>query len=352
MQQAKDAEVTVVFASLPNSHDCDGSDRAFLEMPPRDIQWIAEVSAVQPNVAVVLMNGSAVTMPWAQQVRAILEVWLGGQAGGGAIADALTGRVNPSGKLAETFPVRLQATPSFPDFPSRMREANYGEGIFIGYRYCDARKIAPLFPFGFGLSYTTFAYSGLRCNATAIQETEGVTVELKVKNTGPVTGQEVVQLYVHEQHPRVVRPERELKAFAKIALQPGEERPVSFQLTKRDFAYYDTCRHDWIVNPGKFDILVGSSSQDLPLKQTIEVERSKQDCAPLTRDSLLKEFERHPKGQAFHPQLVEAFGLGTPGEADIAVKAFLDDMPVYKVCAFSEGRFTEEMLEDILKKVQ
>jgi beta-glucosidase len=351
-QQARAAEVAVVFAGLPNSYECEGLDRSSLEMPAGHNQLIAEVSAVQPNVAVVLMNGSAVTMPWAQQVRAILEVWLGGQAGGGAIADALTGRINPSGKLAETFPVRLEDTASFPDFPSRIREANYGEGIFIGYRYCHARKIAPLFPFGFGLSYTTFAYSGLRCNATVIQETEGVTVELKVKNSGPVTGQEVVQLYVHEQHPRVVRPERELKAFAKIALPPGEERLVSFQLTKRDFAYYDTCRHDWIVSPGKFDILVGSSSQDLPLKQTIEVARSKQDWAPLTRDSLLKEFAKHPKGKAFHPQLVEAFGLGTPDEADIAVKAFLDDMPVYKVCAFSEGRFTEEMLEDILKKVQ
>jgi beta-glucosidase len=177
-------------------------------------------------------------------------------------------------------------------------------------------------------------------------------VEVKVKNSGPVAGQEVVQLYVHEQRPKVVRPERELKAFAKVALQVGEERAVSFQLTKRDFAYYDTSRHDWIVNPGKFDILVGSSSQDLPLRQTIEVEVSKQDYAALTRDSLLKEFKNHPKGKAFYPQLVEAFGLGNPDEADMAVRAFLDDMPVYKVCAFSEGKFAEERLEDILKQVR
>jgi beta-glucosidase len=351
-QQARAAEVAIVFAGLPNSYESEGFDRSSLEMPAGHNQLIAEVSAAQPNVAVVLMNGSAVTMPWAEKVRAILEAWLGGQAGGGAIADALTGRVNPSGKLAETFPVRLEDTPSFPDFPSRIKEANYGEGIFIGYRYYDARKIAPLFPFGFGLSYTTFAYSGLRIGATAIKEGDSVTVEVKIKNTGPVAGQEVVQLYVHEQRPKVVRPEKELKAFTKIALQAGEERTVSFQLTRRDFAYYDTFRHDWVVNPGKFEILVGSSSQDLPLRQTIEVEVTEQDCAPLNRYSLLKDFENHPKGKAFYPQLAEAFGLGNPAEVDVAVRAFLDDMPVYKVHAFSEGKFTEEMLKEILNQIQ
>jgi beta-glucosidase len=281
-----------------------------------------------------------------------LEAWLGGQAGGGAIADVLTGRVNPSGKLAETFPARLEDTPAYPDFPSRSKEANYGEGIFIGYRYSDARKIAPLFPFGFGLSYTTFAYSGLRVGATSVKETEPVTVEVKVKNTGPVAGQEVVQLYVREQHPKVVRPEKELKAFTKVALQAGEERTVSFRLTRRDFAYYDTFRHDWVINPGKFEILVGSSSRDLPLRETITLEVTQQDCAPLSRYSLLKDFEKHPKGKAFYPQLAEAFGLGKPDEADMAGRAFLDDMPVYKVCAFSEGKFTEQMLNEILKQVQ
>src|SRR6516164_2767175 len=351
-QQAKAAEVAVVFAGLPNSYECEGFDRSSLDMPGGHNQLIAEVSAAQPNVAVVLMNGSAVTMPWAEKVRAILEAWLGGQAGGAAIADVLTGRVNPSGKLAETFPARLEDTPSFPDFPSRNKEANYREGIFIGYRHYDARKIAPLFPFGFGLSYTTFVYSGLRVSATAIKEGDVVTVAVKIKNTGPVAGQEVVQLYVREQRSKVVRPEKELKAFTKVALGAGEERDVSLELTRRDFAYYDAFRHDWIVNPGKFEILVGSSSQDLPLRQTIAVEVTEQECAPLTRYSLLKEFENHPKDKAFYPELAEAFGLGKPDEVAVAVRAFLDDMPVYKVCAFSEGKFTDEMLKEILKQVQ
>ena len=349
--QARAAEVAIVFAGLPDSYESEGFDRASLEMPAGHNQLIEAVSAAQPNVAVVLMNGSAVTMPWAKQVKAILEAWLGGQAGGGAIADALTGRVNPSGKLSETFPARLEDTPPYPDFPSRNREANYGEGLFIGYRYYDTRKMAPIFPFGFGMSYTTFAYLDMRASAYAINDTESTTVEVKIKNTGPVAGKEVVQLYVHEQHPKMVRPEKELKAFIKVALQPGEEKTVSFKLKSRDFAYYDSLRHDWVVNPGKFDVLVGGSSRELPLKQTIEVEPSKQDSAALTRHSLLKEFRNHPKGKAFYKELAEAFDLGNPDEMDMMVKAFLDDMPVYKVCAFSQNRFTEERLDGILKQV-
>ena len=352
MQEAKEAEVAIVFAGLPSSYESEGFDRSSLDLPAGHNRLIEAVSSVQPNLAVVLMNGSAVTMPWLNKVRVLVEAWLGGQAGGGAIADVLTGRVNPSGKLSETFPARLEDTPCYPDFPGRNREANYGEGIFIGYRYCDARKLAPLFPFGFGLSYTTFAYSDLQLSAAVIKDTETVTIQLKVKNTGHVTGGEVVQVYVREQHPKVVRPEKELKAFTKVVLQPGEEKTVSFQLEKRAFAYYDITQHGWVVNPGKFEIMVGASSRDLRLRQTFKLEASDQDHRPLTRDSLLKEFKNHAKGKAFYPQLVAAFAMGNPDETDIAVQTFLNEMPAYKACAFSEGRFTEEMLRDILRKVQ
>ena len=161
-----------------------------------------------------------------------------------------------------------------------------------------------------------------------------------------------MQLYVREQQPRVVRPEKELKAFAKVALQVGEEKTVSFQLEERDFAYYDVIRHDWVVNSGKFEILVGASSQDLRLTQTIDLHNPKAELLPLTRDSLFKEFKNHPKGQTFYPELVAAFGMGDPDEVDIAVRAFLEDIPTYKVCAFSEGRLSEENLNEILMKVQ
>jgi beta-glucosidase len=369
-RQAAGADVAVVFAGLPDSFESEGFDRASLDMPAGHNELIEAVHAVQPNLVVVLMNGSAVAMPWADKARAIVEAWLGGQAGGGAIADVLTGRVNPSGKLSETFPARLEDTPSYPDFPGRGKQANYGEGIFIGYRSYDARKIAPLFPFGFGLSYTTFGYSDLRLGAAAIKDTDGLDVEVKVRNTGRVAGKEVVQLYVHEQSPKVVRPDKELKAFAKVALEPGEEKTIRFQLARRDFAFYDASAHDWSVNPGKFDILVGASSRDLALKQTVEVNVVRSAYPRLTRHSLLKEFASHPKGKAFHLQLVEAFGLGNPyvqsedlstltpeevsarKKADMAVKAFLDDMPAYKVCRFSEDKFTEKMLESILKQAE
>jgi beta-glucosidase len=347
-QQAKAADVAVVFAGLPNSYESEGFDRTSMDMPAGHNELIEAVSAVQPNVAVVLMNGSAITMPWVDKVKAILEAWLGGQAGGGAVADALTGRTNPSGKLSETFPARLEDTPPYPVFPGRNRQANYGEGIFIGYRHYDARRLAPLFPFGFGLSYTTFAYSELRASAPLISDGEGLTVEAKVTNTGSVAGQEVVQLYIRERDSKVVRPEKELKAFTKVALQPGESKTVRFQLGSRDFAYFDDSRHDWVVNAGRFEILVGGSSQELPLRKTIEVKTNRQDSVQLTRESLLEEFRNHPKGKAFYHQLAEGFGLGNPDEADMMVRAFLDDMPVYKVCAFSGGKFTEERLNQIL----
>lgn len=200
-------------------------------------QLIEAVSSVQPKIVVVLMNGSAITMPWADRARAIVEGWRG-QAGGGTIADVITGRINPSGKLSETFPKRLEDTPAFADFPALDRRASYGEGVFIGYRYYDKKDVEPLFPFGFGLSYTTFVYTGIRASAPSIKDTDGVTIEVAEKNTGNVPGKEVIQLYLHEQNPAVRRPEKELKAFNKIALTPGEEKVVTFKLSKRDFAYY------------------------------------------------------------------------------------------------------------------
>jgi beta-glucosidase len=352
VEQAKTADVAVLFAGLPASYESEGIDRSALDLPDGHNRLIEAVVSAQPNLVVVLINGSAVALPWADKVPAIVEAWLGGQASGGAIADVLTGRVNPSGKLSETFPVRLMDTPSYPEFPAKNQEANYGEGIFIGYRYYDARNLKRLFPFGFGLSYTTFSYANLRVTPAAVTDTENISVEVTIKNTGKVPGKEVVQLYVREEQPRVVRPEKELKAFAKVALEPGEEKRVNFQLQARDFAYYDVMRRGWLVKPGDFAILVGASSQDLRLQQTIKVHADEANPLPLTRDSLLKEFKNHPQGKAFYSELVAGFGMGDPDKVDIPTRAFLEDMPVYKICAFSEGRFTEERLLEIFRKMQ
>jgi beta-glucosidase len=360
------AEVAIVFAGLPDSYESEGFDRASLDMPLGHKQLIEAVASVQPNVAVVLMNGSAVTMQWADRVKAIVEAWLGGQAGGGAIADVLTGAVNPSGKLAETFPNSIYDTPTFPHFPARNRHANYGEGIFIGYRHYDTKNLQPLFPFGFGLSYTTFAYTGIKASASSIKDSDDLTVEVSVKNTGPVAGKEVIQLYLREQHPLVLRPEKELRAFQKVALSPGEEKTVTFRLSKRDFAYYDTAVCAWSVRSGDFDILAGGSSRDLPLKATVAVQATDIRYPRLTRTSMLKDFQNHPKGRAFYGELLEATGMEIPSldeglsaeavaekrKARMAVMAFLDEMIVNKIPAFSEGRFTDQRLDEILREVQ
>jgi beta-glucosidase len=360
------AEVAIVFAGLPDSYESEGFDRASLDMPLGHKQLIEGVASVQPSVAVVLMNGSAVTMPWADRVKAIVEAWLGGQAGGGAIADVLTGAVNPSGKLAETFPNSIYDTPTFPHFPARNRHANYGEGIFIGYRHYDAKNLQPLFPFGFGLSYTTFAYTGIKASTSSIKDSDDLTVEVSVKNTGPVAGKEVIQLYLREQHPLVLRPEKELRAFQKVALSPGEEKTVTFRLSKRDFAYYDTAVRTWSVRSGDFDILAGGSSRDLPLKATVAVQATDIRYPQLTRTSMLKDFQNHPKGRAFYGELLEATGMEIPSldeglsaeavaekrKARMAVMAFLDEMIVNKIPAFSEGRFTDQRLDEILREVQ
>ena len=360
------AEVAIVFAGLPDSYESEGFDRTSLDIPLGHQQLIEAVASVQPNVAVVLMNGSAVTMPWADKVKAIVEAWLGGQAGGGALADVLTGAVNPSGKLAETFPNSIYDTPTFPYFPARNRHANYGEGIFIGYRYYDTKSLRPLFPFGFGLSYTTFSYTGIKTDATSIKDTDALTVEVSVKNTGPVAGKEVVQLYLREQHPLVLRPAKELRAFQKVTLSPGEEKTVAFRLSKRDFAYYDSALRAWSVQSGKFDILAGGSSRDVPLKATVEMQATELRHPKLTKTSMLKDFQNHPKGRAFYRELLDATGMKVPSvdeglsaeaaaekkKARMAVMAFLDEMIVNKIPAFSEGRFTDDRLDEILREVQ
>jgi beta-glucosidase len=359
--------VAVVFAGLPNSYESEGFDRTSIDLPPGHRRLIEAVSAAQPMVVVVLMNGSAVAMPWADQVKGIVEGWLGGQAGGGAIADVLTGKVNPSGKLSETFPVNLEQTPTYPNFPGRDGRADYGEGLFIGYRYYDKKQLEPLFPFGFGLSYTSFAYTGIHATSASYDADAGgeFTVEVKVKNVGRLAGQEVAQLYVGERQPCVLRPDRELRAFAKVALEPGEERVVHFSLDRRAFAYYNPAVHEWEVNPGTFDVLVGGSSRDLPLQMAVNVRATPGAAKALTRHSMIKEFRDHPQGKAFYEEIVQAMGfaglfdtadltaeqIADRRQAQAAEGAFLGDIPINKVPAFSAGAFTEARLNEVLQAV-
>ena len=257
---------------------------------------------VQPNTVVVLSNGSAVALPWKDKVKGILATWLLGQAGGGAVADVLFGKVNPSGKLAETFPCRLEDNPSYLDFPGNSESVSYGEGIYIGYRYYDKKRCEVLYPFGYGLSYTSFAYKGIALGASSIRAGDSLEVQVRVKNSGEVAGKEVVQLYVKPAKGAVDRPEKELKGFSKVALQPGEEKQVTFALGRRDFAFYDTSRQDWAVETGTYEILVGGSSRDLPLKADVFVES---DTLPLIHaNSTVGDWLDHPKAKGIVRELL------------------------------------------------
>lgn len=368
---AQAADVVVVFAGLPDSYESEGFDRRDIALPPGHDRLIEALAAVHARVVVVLMNGSAVAMPWADRVPAIVEAWLGGQAGGGAIADVLTGRVNPSGKLSETFPVHLQQTPAYPSFPGREGQAWYGEGLFIGYRHYDKRGLQPLFPFGHGLSYTRFDYTAIRASAP-LHDVDGedtFSVEVTLCNSGARAGQEVVQLYVRERAPKVVRPERELRAFAKVMLAPGETTTVRFVLGRRDFAHYDTGLRDWVVHPGAFDLQAGGSSRDLPLSLGVEITASRARQQPITRRSLVQDFLGRPGGDAAYAEMLHALGLGslldpvdeaalallTPEQraakrkGDSAALAFANEMPLYKIPAMSGGLCTDARIDALVR---
>jgi beta-glucosidase len=257
------------------------------------------VAAVNPNVVVVLVNGSTVVLgevtPYA---KALVEAWLGGQAAGAAIADVLTGAVNPSGRLAETIPHRLEDNSSYLNFPGDSQVVQYGEGVFIGYRGYDMCHQDVAFPFGFGLSYTSFALSDLdlATRGSVAEGTFGVTVTVTVTNTGTVDGAQVVQVYVEDMESSVARPVRELKGFAKVVLAAGDSRQVSIELDQRAFAFWSIRHRDWAVEAGDFLIAVGPNSRDLPLTKTVTVDAPSL-AAPLNRDSTLQEWMSDPIGR-------------------------------------------------------
>lgn len=295
VEAAKKADAAVIFAGLPDAFESEGFDRSHMSMPKCQNTLIEKVAEVQPNTVVVLHNGSPVEMPWVSKVKGVLEAYLGGQAVGGAEYDILFGKVNPSAKLPETFPIQLSDNPSYLNFPGEKDKVEYKEGIFVGYRYYDKKKMDVLFPFGHGLSYTTFEYSNLRLSSDNIKDTEEVTVQVDVTNTGSVVGKEIVQLYVADEESTVIRPEKELKGFEKVELQPGETKTVQFLLNKRSFAYFNTDNHNWHVESGRFVIMIGRSSRDIVLEAGIYVESTEKLPVHYTTDSTLGDIMADPK---------------------------------------------------------
>lgn len=262
---AAKSDVAILFAGLTDEWESEGHDRNDMELRGDQVELIEKVAAANPNTVVVLNTGSPVTMNWLEKVAAVVQIWYPGQEAGNAIADVLFGDVNPSGKLPQTFPKRLQDNPAYINYPGENGKVYYGEGIFVGYRYYDKKEIEPLFPFGYGLSYTTFAYSNLVFDAAEYGLEDEIQVSVDVENTGTRAGKEVVQLYIRDVASSLMRPEKELKAFAKVALEPGETKTVTFTLDWEALSFYDPARKQWVVEPGEFKVLVGSSSRDIHL---------------------------------------------------------------------------------------
>lgn len=289
MAKAKSADVAIVFLGLPERYESEGYDRKHMRIPENQIALLEEISMVQSKIVIVLCNGAPIEMPWGHYAKGILEGYLGGQGLFGAIAELLYGDVSPSGKLAETFPVKLSDNPSYLNFPGEEDHVVYAEGLFVGYRYYDQKQIAPAYPFGFGLSYTNFEYSNITVSKKEISDTENVIVTVKVMNIGKVKGKEIIQLYIGDDISSVIRPQKELKGFDKIELEPKEEKVVEFILDKRSFAYFNTKINDWHVESGTFHILVGSSSQDIRLRTQITVNSTVEIPKKISENSTIRE---------------------------------------------------------------
>jgi len=343
---ARAADVALLYCALPGFIESEGYDRADLSLTPPQVALIQAVCAAQPNSVVILNNGSALTMgEWLDGPAAVLEAWMMGQAGGGAIADVLFGKVNPSGKLAETFPLTLTDTPAYINFPGGAGQVRYGEGLFIGYRYYDATARPVAFPFGFGLSYTAFAYSNPRLSAETFNDVDGLTVSVDVTNTGHVAGQEVVQVYVHDWKSGLVRPPKELKGFAKIALQPGETKTVAIPLDFRAFAYYHPGYGQWITEDGEFDILIAASAADIRCTLAATLRSTLKLPCILNRESTVREWLADAAGRvAFDPmyrmiksRTAAMFGGEESDGIGMDPTGFMMEMPLLSLLQFQEG---------------
>lgn len=291
---AEESSAAVIFAGLPDSFECESYDRKHMRLPDQQNELIKRISVVQKNTVVVLHNGSPVEMPWINQVKAVLEMYLGGQAVGTAAVNLLFGIANPCGKLAETFPLRIEDTPAYLNFPGDGEKVHYAEGIFVGYRWYDARKIPVLFPFGYGLSYTSFEYKNLRLSsgkttAGDLERGQTISVSVDVTNTGDRAGKEIVQVYVSDETGTVQRPCRELKGFAKVHLEKEETKTVTVELDSRAFAYFETKIKDWYIPAGRYKITVSKSSTDPGLSADIEISNSRKLPLEITANTTLGE---------------------------------------------------------------
>ncbi|HWI34253.1 MAG TPA: glycoside hydrolase family 3 C-terminal domain-containing protein [Lapillicoccus sp.] len=349
---AASADTVVMVIGLPAAAESEGFDRTDMNLPANQLNALRAVAGANPNVVVVIVNGSTVVLgdvtPYAV---ALVEAWLGGQAAGAAIVDVLTGRVNPSGRLAETIPHRLEDNSSYLNFPGDSQVVHYGEGLYIGYRGYDKSRQDVAFPFGFGLSYTTFELSDLTLTTagSVAADTLSAMVSVTVSNTGPVAGADVVQVYVRDVESSVGRPVRELKGFTKVRLEPDESQRVSIELDQRAFSFWSSRHHRWVVEPGDFAIEVGPNSRDLPLSQTVTVD-APSIAAPLTRDSTLHEWMSDPIGRQLLEDAVAAGQPGTVMHGELL--SVIGTMPMSTLANFGGMSLDHHALDDAVSAWQ
>ncbi|HBM00236.1 MAG TPA: glycosyl hydrolase [Ruminococcaceae bacterium] len=383
---AKNASKAVVFIGLTDDYESEGFDRSTMKLPDGHNRLVEAVSRVNDNVIVVLEGGSPVEMPWADDVKAILNAYLGGQSVAPAIVDVLTGKANPCGKLAETYPVCLKDTPTSFRYPDSKEDVQYRESIFIGYRYYDKVERNVRFPFGFGLSYTSFEYSDIKLKKKNLTKGEGAKVTFTIKNTGDVAGSEIAQVYVAKPESKIFRAPKELKGFVKIHLDPGEEKKVSVELDDRAFTFWNTATEDWCVESGEYKILVGASSRDIRLEAAAKMKseddetivdlresagvyfdgdaaRAREDdfkviyggefkLAPeITSDSLNNSIERSKdKGLAkFIYNTVDLAMKPKGGVGSSMITNTIMQTPIRNYVSMSNGLFTEDMADGLLK---
>ena len=366
---AKESDVAVIFAGLPDSFESEGFDRTHLNMPANQNELIARISEVQPNVVVVLHSGSPIAMPWLDKVAGVLQMYLAGQASGGAAVNLLFGDATPCGKLAETFPLHLEDNPSYLNFPGNREKVCYQEGVFIGYRYYDKKKMDVLFPFGYGLSYTDFTYSNMKvtvngknaADVDVIKETDEIVVSADITNTGNCDGAEIVQLYIKNPVVYEIRPEKELRDFAKVFLKAGETKTVTFTLNARAFSYYETRIHDWYAESGDYEILLASSSRDIRLQDTVSITGSKK--IPFVADyvTTCEDVELFAKDGSALDEMLRGSGFAEAtdhdgddsmgsGTADM-MKAMFTGTPLHSILSFSSEELTYEDIQNTIRKL-
>nr|MCR5329874.1 glycoside hydrolase family 3 C-terminal domain-containing protein [Lachnospiraceae bacterium] len=386
-EKAAEADVVVIFAGLPDSFESEGYDRKHMRLPQCQNRLIREIADIQPNTVVVLHNGSPVSMPWISNVNAVLEAYLGGEASGEAVVDILFGKVNPSGKLAETFPVGIKDTPCYNFFPGNRLTVEYREGLFVGYRYYDKVNAEVLFPFGHGLSYTTFLYSDLSVE----KGDRSAKVKFKIKNTGKLAGAEVTQIYVGKIDSRILRAPKELKGFVKVFLKPGEEKEVICDLDERAFSYYSKGAGRWVIEPGKYGICVGASSRDIRLKDQVEFAIADEGRNEFTEEQLptyffgtpaaipdaefetllgfeippvdfasdekfdidktLEDVKNSPTGNKYFVPLLSMLCRRRLTKREAYEEEGMSEIPLHSVVCMSGGKFTVDMADSIIQIV-